>query len=121
MTDDLARMELGADAWHQDEEGGYYIDCPECGSAATLSNVTAHGRCNGYLEQYHSDTDVDERELSCTALLTLELAYTSDPDAGIGDPHVANEDESAAEDEGAVSGADAPGVRATVDTDDSSE
>ena len=30
---DAARMDLEKDAWHQDEAGNYYIDCPECGSA----------------------------------------------------------------------------------------
>ncbi|WP_247730535.1 hypothetical protein [Halovivax limisalsi] len=79
--DDAARMELGADAWHQDEDGEYYIDCPECGSAATLPNVINHGRCNGYLDQDESDTEVDEAAMSCTANLALELVYTSDPDA----------------------------------------
>ena len=123
MTDDDAvRMELGADAWHEDEEGGYYIDCPECGSAATVSNVANHGRCNGYLDDVQSNTDLDEQEMSCTALLTFELTYTSDPDAGRGDPHVANEDEDTdSEGEGAVPGTDAPGVSGTVDAGDSSE
>lgn len=78
---DAARMELGKDAWHQDEDGSYYIDCPECGSAATISNVVNHGRCNGYLDEAESDTELDENRMSCTAELSLELVYTSDPSA----------------------------------------
>ncbi len=82
MTDtEAARMDLEADAWHQDEEGNYYVDCPECGSAATLSNVIAHGRCNGYLDDRESDTELDEAAMSCTAKLSFELVYASNPDA----------------------------------------
>lgn len=78
-SDDRASMELDADAWHQDEEGNYYIDCPECGSAATLSNVANHGRCNGFMDDRESDTELDEEEFSCTASLSFELRYTSVP------------------------------------------
>ncbi|MFC4989492.1 hypothetical protein [Saliphagus infecundisoli] len=78
-TDDHAMMELDADAWHQDDEGNHYIDCPECGSAATLSNVVNHGRCNAFMDQAESDTELDETEFSCTASLSLELRYTSEP------------------------------------------
>ena len=76
-----ARMTLDADAWHQNQDGNYYVDCPECGSAATLSNVVAHGRCNGYLDERETETRVDESAMSCTAQLSLELVYTSDPEA----------------------------------------
>lgn len=85
---DAARMELDADAWHQDEDGNYYIDCPECGSAATISNIVNHGRCNGYLDERESDTELDEAEMSCTAQLSLELVYTSDPSASGADDAV---------------------------------
>lgn len=78
---DAARMDLEKDAWHQDEAGNYYIDCPECGSAATISNVVNHGRCNGYLDEQESDTELDEDRMSCTAKLSFELVYTSDPSA----------------------------------------
>ncbi|MHC3437536.1 hypothetical protein ACYJ1Y_05380 [Natrialbaceae archaeon A-gly3] len=76
---DAARMELEPDAFHQDDKG-YYVDCPECGSAATITNVIEHGRCNGYLDQEREETDVDEAEtdLECTAQLSLELVYDSE-------------------------------------------
>ncbi|MFC3959703.1 hypothetical protein [Halovivax cerinus] len=90
--DDAARMELGADAWHQDEEGNYYVDCPECGSAATLSNVVTRGRCNGYLDRDESDTAVDEAAMSCTAILSFELVYTSDPSASGAEEDVGGSD-----------------------------
>lgn len=86
--EDAARMELGADAWHQDEEGQYYIDCPECGSAATLSNIITHNRCNGYLDRRESDTELDEAAMSCTAVLSLELVYHSDPEESAADTAV---------------------------------
>jgi len=89
--DDAARMELDADAWHQDEDGNYYIDCPECGSAATISNIVTHGRCNGYLDDRESDTELDESAMSCTAKLSLELRYTSDPSASGADEAVGGE------------------------------
>lgn len=89
--EDAARMEVGADAWHQDEEGEYYMDCPECGSAATLANVVAHNRCNGYLDQDESDTELDEEGMTCTAVLSLELVYHSDPEGSMADPAVGEE------------------------------
>lgn len=78
-SDDRATMELEADAWHQDEEGNYSVDCPECGSAATISNVVNHGRCNGFMDDREDDTEPDEAEFSCTASLSFELRYTSVP------------------------------------------
>lgn len=80
--EDAAFTELSADAWHQDDEGNHYIDCPECGSAATLMGVVQHGRCNGYLDQQEGETEVDEEAMTCTAKLWFELGYTSDPDTG---------------------------------------
>ncbi len=89
-NDDAAYMELTPDTWHQNDEGNYYIDCPECGSAATLMNVVEHGRCNGYLDQRESETELDERAMDCTAKLWFELGYVSDPgeaatDEAVGD------------------------------------
>ena len=85
---DAARMELTPDALHQTDEGAYYVDCPECGSAASLSNVLTHGRCNGYLDQREAETDLDERAMSCTAKLWFELGYASDPDEAATDDAV---------------------------------
>ncbi len=76
--DGPARMELEPDAWHQNDEGDYYLDCPECGSAATLMNVVEHGRCNAYLDQERGETEVDEGSMDCGAQLSLELVYDSD-------------------------------------------
>ena len=75
--DDAARMELNADAVHEGE-GGYYLDCPECGSPATVENIIEEGRCNGYLNEPVEGVDVDVANVSCSARLQLELAYTSD-------------------------------------------
>lgn len=95
-------MDLDADAWHQNDQGNYYIDCPECGSAATISNVVTHGRCNGYLDERESETELDEAAMSCTAKLSFELVYTSDPDTGGTDEAVGEESsaEDARDDEG---------------------
>ncbi|MFC6719696.1 hypothetical protein ACFQGT_13085 [Natrialbaceae archaeon GCM10025810] len=86
--EDAAYTELTPDAWHQDDEGNYYIDCPECGSAATLMNVVTHGRCNGYLNQREEETEVDEEAMDCTAKLWFELGYVSDPDETMTDEAV---------------------------------
>lgn len=113
-TEDAARTKLTPDSWHQDEEGHYYVDCPECGSAASVMNVVSHGRCNGYLNQLEEDTDLDEREMDCSAKLWFELAYVSDPSEdvtseAIGDTSTGHEDDSDGEGvtaEGEPEGAD---------------
>ncbi|ELY88013.1 hypothetical protein [Natrialba taiwanensis] len=81
QNEDAAYTELTPDTWHQNDEGNYYIDCPECGSAATLMNVVQHGRCNGYLDQREGETELDEEDMGCTAKLWFELGYVSDPDS----------------------------------------
>ncbi|MFC4540857.1 hypothetical protein ACFO5R_02805 [Halosolutus amylolyticus] len=81
-NEDAAYTELTPDSWHQNDEGTYYIDCPECGSAATLMNVVKHGRCNAYLDQQADETELDEAAMDCTAKLWFELGYVSDPDPG---------------------------------------
>ncbi len=78
-------MELPPDAWHQTEEGTYYVDCPECGSPASLMNVVTHGRCNGFLDQTEPDSELDETAMTCTASLWFELGYDSEPEADEGD------------------------------------
>ncbi|RQG94693.1 hypothetical protein [Natrarchaeobius chitinivorans] len=83
-NEEAAYTELTPDSWHQNDEG-YYIDCPECGSAATLSNVISHGRCNGYLDQREGETELDEQRMECTARLWFELGYVSDPEGGTGE------------------------------------
>ncbi|RQG93175.1 hypothetical protein EA462_02945 [Natrarchaeobius halalkaliphilus] len=112
MTDrtrDAAYTELDSDTWHQNDEGNYYIDCPECGSAASLMNVVTHGRCNAYLDRRTDDTELDERSMNCTATLWFELGYVSGPD-----------DEQGADSEGAsVAGPEATDLDAEdVETDD---
>ncbi|MDJ1432787.1 hypothetical protein [Halostagnicola sp. A-GB9-2] len=125
----VARMELEPDAWHQNDDGNYYLDCPECGSAATLMNVVEHNRCNGYLDQQEGETELDEGRMECTAKLTLELAYTSDPAVEASDDDVGGEahsdddsfangdemDASLEEDDGVTGEGTPPGSGGTVD------
>ena len=75
-----ARMELNPDALHE-SDSGYFLDCPECGSPATVENIVEHGRCNGYLDEQVEGVDFDVENVSCSAVLQLELAYTSDPES----------------------------------------
>ncbi|THE65711.1 hypothetical protein D8Y22_05960 [Salinadaptatus halalkaliphilus] len=109
-----AHMELTPDSWHQTDDGNYYIDCPECGSAATLMNVVDRGRCNGYLDQQEDETELEEEAMDCTAKLWLELGYTSDPGETPSDD-AAGESEGAAEtDEGVPASDQPPGNDGTV-------
>lgn len=77
--DEAARMELKSDALHESRDG-YYFDCPECGSPATIDNIIEHGRCNGYLDEQVEGIDFDVENKSCSAVLRLEMAYTSAPE-----------------------------------------
>lgn len=114
-----ARTELTPDAWHQNDQGNYYLDCPECGSAATLMNIVTHGRCNGYLDQVEDETELDEKAMDCTARLSLELVWDSDPG-----PDERDETTAEAEDEdviGAEGEADADPDVETVTSSDSTQ
>ncbi|AGB39742.1 hypothetical protein [Natronococcus occultus] len=91
-SDDAAYTELEPDAWHQTEESDYAIDCPECGSKATLMNVVKHGRCNGYLSKHDEDVELDTQPMDCTAKLWFELGYVSDPDESMTDDAVGADD-----------------------------
>jgi hypothetical protein len=79
--DEAARMELEPDAIHE-SDSGYYFDCPECGSPATIDNIIEEGRCNGYLNEQVEGIDFEVENVSCSARLQLEMAYTSDPESG---------------------------------------
>jgi len=74
-----ARMELDPDTLHE-SDGGNYFDCPECGSPATVDNIVEEGRCNGYLNEQVEGIDFDVENVSCSAVLQLEMAYTSEPE-----------------------------------------
>ncbi|ELZ03154.1 hypothetical protein C482_04009 [Natrialba chahannaoensis JCM 10990] len=126
--EDAAYTELDPDTWHQNDEGNYYIDCPECGSAATLMNVVQHGRCNGYLDQREGETELDEEAMDCTARLWFELGYVSDPEstdeetasddttADDGEPNADGTTETGVEtDEGVPAEGEPPGADGTVD------
>ncbi|WP_247003538.1 hypothetical protein [Halosolutus gelatinilyticus] len=113
-NEDAAYTELTPDSWHQNDEGNYYIDCPECGSAASLMNVVKHGRCNGYLDQREGETELDEEEFDCTAKLWFELGYTSDPDAEMTEDTVGESASDAETDEGVGAEGSPPGTDGAV-------
>ncbi|XVH33609.1 hypothetical protein ACNS7O_16970 (plasmid) [Haloferacaceae archaeon DSL9] len=77
-TDEVARMTLEADAWH-DGEDGVYVDCPECGSPAYMSDIIDNGRCTGYLGSGSEEEGADDVGGFCTAKLSFELAWTEEP------------------------------------------
>ena len=78
--DEAARMELEPDAIHE-SDSGYYFDCPECGSPATIDNIIEEGRCNGYLNEQVEGIDFEVENVSCSARLRLEMAYTADSES----------------------------------------
>ena len=77
--ENAARMELEPDAIHE-SDSGYYFDCPECGSPATIENIIEEGRCNGYLNEEIESIGFDVENVSCSAILRLEMAYTAAPE-----------------------------------------
>lgn len=115
--EDAAYTELTPDSWHQNDEGNYYIDCPECGSAATLMNVVSHGRCNGYLDQREGETELDEESFECTAKLWFELGYVSDADPAATDSDAEQSEDSVTTGEGVPAEGAPAGSDGTVDDD----
>lgn len=77
--EEAARTELDPDTLHESKDG-YYFDCPECGSPATIQNLIQHGRCNGYLNEQVEGIDFEVENISCSAVLRLEMAYTAAPE-----------------------------------------
>ena len=69
-------MMLEPDALHEGDEEPF-IDCPECGSPATLTQIIEEGRCTGYLDGDVTETENGEQlqESGCTAKLSLELVW----------------------------------------------
>ena len=115
--EDATYMELTPDAWHQNDEGNYYIDCPECGSAASLMNIVKHGRCNGYLDQQEDETELDEEKFDCTAKLHLELGYKSDPDETLSEEAPGESASEAETEEGVPASEEPPGADGAVSSD----
>lgn len=121
-SEEAAYTELEPDAWHQTGKGAYSIDCPECGSEATLMNVVKHGRCNGYLSKHEDDVELDTQPMDCSAKLWFELGYVSDPEEEMTDDAVGeSESESEAEEnsvedeDGVPASGQPPGSEGTVD------
>jgi hypothetical protein len=73
---DGVRMALEPDALHEGEEEPY-LDCPECGSPATITGIIEEGRCTGYLDSEVTEVEDGEQlqDPACTAKLSLELVW----------------------------------------------
>lgn len=78
LTDDAARMELTPDAFHEGDEG-VYLDCPECGSPAFVTEIVETGRCTGYQGESVEEENAEDVGGFCTAKLALELRWTDEP------------------------------------------
>lgn len=73
---DGARMMLEPNTVH-DEGGEPAIDCPQCGSTVSLTQVIQEGRCTGQPGGEASESEDGEQlqEGGCTAELSLELVW----------------------------------------------
>lgn len=67
MSDDesAARMEITPEEIREDDEG-YQVECPACGTSTTLMTIVESGHCGG----------VERGEVDCTAELSLELVWS---------------------------------------------
>lgn len=77
--EDATRMELGPDAFHEDDEG-LSIDCPQCGSTVPLTFLVTEGRCPNALDPDEvevEDTPTSPQDVECAANLGLELVWTA--------------------------------------------
>lgn len=74
---EAARMQLTPDDLHE-AEGGLALDCPECGSIATVQQIVDEGRCSARLEAEETEVLSHDEEMPCTARLSLELVWASE-------------------------------------------
>lgn len=76
---DAARMELEPTAVHQGEEEPY-VDCPQCGSPVTFTQIVEEGHCTGHLDADVAEVEAEGGEQiqqpDCTADLSLELVWS---------------------------------------------
>jgi hypothetical protein len=71
-------MLIEPDAIHEGEDG-IYLDCPQCGSNASIEQIVTRGHCSGHVNSEVKDA-VDDANLQgdgCTAELALELVWES--------------------------------------------
>jgi len=70
---DAARMEVGPNALHEDDDG-HWLECPRCGSPAYVGDIIRKSRCRGYRNDAEARDDTD-RDPSCDASLRFELVW----------------------------------------------
>lgn len=75
---DGSRMVLEPDSLHEGEDG-VYLDCPRCGSNATLVQIVTEGRCSNRVDGELKDgvDDAGAQQERCEAHLALELVWES--------------------------------------------
>jgi hypothetical protein len=69
---------LTPDGFHE-SEAGYVLDCPECGSTASLRRIVEAGHSTEPVDADHTKTTSEDRVIrrpGCTAVLSLELAWS---------------------------------------------
>jgi len=72
-----ARMALTPETIHEGD-GEQFLDCPQCGSPASLTQIIETGRCTGQLDAEETETYAEDQRLQetgCTADLSLELVW----------------------------------------------
>lgn len=74
---DAARLVLEPDAVHEGD-GGVSLDCPQCGSAVSVTRIIEEGHCSGWLDADSAEVQAEDTRLQepeCTADLSLELVW----------------------------------------------
>lgn len=74
-----ARMVIEPDALHEGEDE-LFLDCPQCGSTTSITQILNKGRCSGYLDSDAAEAKTEDKQLLdpiCTANLSLELVWES--------------------------------------------
>lgn len=72
-----ARIELEPDAVHEGD-GEVFLDCPQCGSSVSLTQIIEEGHCSGRLDADVAEVQEEDTQLqdsACTANLALELVW----------------------------------------------
>lgn len=72
-------MVIEPDALHEGEDE-IFLDCPQCGSTTTITQILTEGRCSGYLDSEAAESKTEDKQLLdpiCTAELSLELVWKS--------------------------------------------
>lgn len=70
-----ARMVIEPDALHEGEDE-LFLDCLQCGSTTTITQILNKGRCSGYLDSEVAESKTDDKQLLNSDLHREAVART---------------------------------------------